>query len=138
MTNLYRLLFLGFLSLGFSTQVYGKTIADVQSASCTSAKGGYLMIDVPQNILSGQFGTLNEMKGSDDPDTKIELLVDYPDDGFTALGALAIDSVGYWGNLSLIALNQQQLSAHESLNAFFTDVEGNNIVEPMDCDLVFN
>jgi hypothetical protein len=137
MTVLSKILFVSVFSL-VSVQAYGKTIADVASAACTSAKGGFLTVDAQKNILVGKFDVLNEMKGSDDPDAKIELIVDYPDEGFTSLGALAIDENGYWGNLSLIAPTTQQLLVRDTLNAFFTDMEGNAIVEPMECDLVFN
>lgn len=137
MTNLVFFLLMGVFSL-VSAQAYGKTIADVASAACTSTKGGFLTVDVQKNILVGKFDRLNEMKGSGVPEAPIELLVDYPDEGFTALGALAIDENGYWGNLSLIAPTSQVLLEIETLNAFFTDMEGNAIVEPMECDLVFN
>jgi hypothetical protein len=132
--NTFKFLFLGLLSFGFSTQVYGKTIEDVVSASCTS-KTGFLTLDTAKVEIIGQFGTLDKMVGGGE--VPVELIVDYPQDGYTALGSLAIDSKGYWGNLSLLSPTTKQLQPNEIMEVFFTDMEGNAIVESMDCDLVF-
>jgi hypothetical protein len=138
MTKLISIITFSFLTFGFSTQVYGKTIADVVSASCTSTNGGYLAIDTlkAKEKVVGQFGALKKMIGSED--VPVELLTDYPMDGVTALGTLAADEDGYWGNLSLLSPSNQQLSTVETLSAFFTDTEGNATVEQMTCNLIFN
>lgn len=135
MNTTIKFLLFGLLSFGFSTQAFGKTIEDVISASCTSVNGGFLTLDTAKIEIIGQFGILDKMVGGGE--VPVETLVDYPSDGYTALGSLAIDANGYWGNLSLLSPTTKQLQSSETMEVFFTDDKGNAIVEPMDCDLVF-
>jgi len=124
-----------------SAYAFSKNLKDVSAAECKSANGNgaYISINMQTKLIVGRPGTLkNEMSNAQTgPKPTLEISEGYPSAEYTALGFLAADRTGYWGNLSLLSPRNAQLTETAKLLGFFTDANGRAQVEEMNCQLKF-
>ncbi len=121
-----------------SVSAFSKTLRDVKAADCTTKQGSYLRLDTKTNLIVGRLGKLNEMTNAQTGERPtLEISEGYPAKEFAAIGFLAADKNGYWGNLSLLAPKDAPLDESARLKGYFMDMNGKGVVEDMDCQLKF-
>lgn len=127
-----------FPSLSIATSLKYSGINDIIKAECSNAKGGVFNLDTETRRVTASFAGINNLtnghEGSDD--LFVEVIEEYPNDKYDALGTLASNRDRF-GNTSLLFKKDAALFSNQKSQAFFMDKYGNNEMEEMDCLLTF-